>query len=339
MALMLFVDGCAKLNDDDQTSNIEEELLKLIDADEALMFEGLDDEGDQDEDYSEGIDIDAGYRLMGDTLLPGEGHKLRFGRRIDWENSSRDITFEINGDTAIGTVARTLVGTFKVGSFAIDTTGDQLTVTLVDSFSKDFTSEFSRKIRFVQVADSSDPDGYRWKVDALTMGIGGSGTKLNISGVNFYKYTGLGTDSESDTLMLSIAADTDGEIYFDRDNLPTFTHSFLYPSTYRVEVSVINDDPLLIWNDWDSGEAVAMHFGLNRHFKARRKMHDSGLFADATAGDNVFSRLWRPHRVRFGHNAMIARMFFSSVDNNTLFASDGGYNTSVWSFPYKVVAE
>lgn len=341
LALTFFISSCANLGDDDK-SVLEAELLALLEADEALLFDGFDDEGDEYEDYQEGIDVDAGFRMMGDTLLPSDSVKLRFGRRIDRDASTRDITFETNGDTSIGTIAMTLVGTFYVKAFEwiIDSTTTSTgnhthwSVVLVDSFSKDFTSEFTRKVRFVQVEDSNNPDGYSWKIDAFTMGVGGAGTKLNITAVNFYDYS-----DSSGSAVLSFTADENGEIFFDRNNLPTFTHSYWSPTTYRVEVTITNDDPILIWNDYDSGEIVSMHYGQSRRFKARRRMSDGGLAGDVTAGDNVFTRKWRPHRPRYGRNSMIARMFFSAVDNNTLFVSDGGFNTSVWMFPYKVVRE
>lgn len=335
-ALALMISGCAQLGED-ESSNIEAELMALLDADEALMFDGLDDEGDEYGDYQEGIEVDAGFRMLSDTLLPGDNIKLRFGRRIDRDASTRDVTFETDGDTSIGTVALTLVGTFYVKAFAWDTsssTASGYTVSLVDSFSKDFTSEFNRKVRFVQVEDSNNPNGYRWKIDALTMGTGGAGSKLNITEVNFFN-----ASDSTGTAVLSFTADDNGDIFFDRDNLPTFTYSFWSPATYRVEVTVTNDDPTLIWNEYDSGEIVSMHYGQSRRYKARRKMTDSGLFGDETAGDNVFTRKWRPHRIRYGRHSMIARMFFGAVDNNTLFVSDGGFNTSVWMFPYKVVRE
>lgn len=333
LSLAVFIAGCAKLGDDD-ISLIEAELLKLIEQDEALMIDGLDDEGDQEGDYDEGIELDAGFRMVADTLIPDENTKVRFGRKIDKDASTRDVTFEINGDTAVGTVAMTLVGTFYVKSYdwAEDsTTASGYSVTNVDTFTKEFTSEFNRKVRFVQVENPRDPNGYSWKIDALTMGMGGSGTKIHITNISFYN----SADSSGEA-VLSYDADTAGDIYFDRESLPTFSYDWLNPTTYRVEVTVTNDDPTLVLNEYDSGEKVTMHYGVSRRFKARRGLSDAGYFGDTTAGDNVFSRYWRPHRTRYGVRSMLSRMFFSAVDNNTLFVSDGGYNTSVWMFPYKI---
>jgi hypothetical protein len=336
LSLGMFIVGCDQFGNNETGSSTEEELLALINADEAFTFDGLDDEGDEEGDYTEGIEVDAGFRMMGDTLLPGDNVKLRFGRKIDREASTRDVTFEVNGDTAVGTVALSLVGTFYVKSIEWgedSTTSSGYSITNIDTFSKDFTSEFNRKVRFIQVADANNPDGYHWKIDALTMGMGSSGTKLSITNIAFYN----NADSTGEA-VLSYAADTAGDIYFSRDSLPSFTYNWGSQTTYRVEVTVSNADPILILNDQDSGEKVSMHYGVSRRFKARRGMSDAGTFGDVTASDNVFTRLWRPHRIRFGSHSMIARMFFSAVDNNTLFVSDGGYNTSIWTFPYQVTS-
>ena len=336
LTLALFIAGCARFGEDESRTT-EEELMRLLEMDEALMIDGFDDEGDEEGDYAEGIAVDADFRMMGDTLIPGENTKVRFGRKINKDASTRDVTFEINGDTAIGTVAMSLVGTFYVKSYEweIDTnTASGYTITNIDTFTKDFTSEFNRKVRFVLVEDSRDPDGFSWKIDALTMGVGGSGSKINITNIAFYN------DADSSgAAVLSYDADTAGDIYFDRESLPAFSYDWFSPTTYRIEVTITNDDPTLVLDANDSWEKVTMHYGVSRRFKARRGMSDAGVFGDVTAGDNVFTRHWRPHRTRFGVRSMISRMFFSAVDNNTLYVSDGGYNTSVWMFPYLVTTD
>jgi len=53
----------------------------------------------------------------------------------------------------------------------------------VDSFSftENFSTLLTRKIRFIKVEDDSNPDGYRWKMDALTPMIGGAGDRVFIT--------------------------------------------------------------------------------------------------------------------------------------------------------------
>jgi len=298
-----------------------DDLLALIDADEAFSLDGFNDEGAVVDDYITGLEIGGMSKTMVDTLWPHSSYRLRFGRQIT--NHDRTVTFDVNGDTAIGYITHTLEGNFIV--VAIDTN----THAVVDSFVKTFSTDFNRKLRFVRIPDSNNPDGYHWIIDAFTLGTGGAGTKVRITKLDFI-WT---PDGGSDSVLYSFEASTVEDLFIPRQELPTF---FAW-TPMRVELTVENDDPVFYLDSLDSGERALFHFGRDRHHKARRRMNDSGYGADNLAGDNVFTVAWRAHGPGIGHRQRIFRMFFDVIDNATLFISDGGYNTAVWYFPYKII--
>jgi len=298
-----------------------DELLTLIDADEAFSLDGFNDEGAVVDDYITGLEIGGLGKTLVDTLWPHGNYRLRFGRQIT--DYDRTVTFDVNGDTAIGYITHTLQGNFIV--VAIDTA----THTVVDSFVKAFSTDLNRKLRFVRLPDSNNPDGYRWIVDAFTLGTGGAGSKVRITKLEFI-WTPL---EDSDSVLYSFEANTVEDLFIPRQELPTF---FAW-TPMRVELTVENDDPVFYVDSLDSGERALFHFGRDRRHKARRRMNDSGLWPDNQAGDNVFTVAWRAHGPGIGHRQRIFRMFFDVIDNATLFISDGGYNTAVWYFPYKII--
>ena len=57
------------------------------------------------------------------------------------------------------------------------------------SFSKEFTTIMTRKIRFVKVGDSAGAGGYRWRIDALTPLTGGLGDKVSKASLILYSLT------------------------------------------------------------------------------------------------------------------------------------------------------
>lgn len=289
-------------------------MMKLMENDILLSLDVLDNEGAEDEEYSTGIFMDGGLKIMADTLYPNDSYRLRFGRQVT--DRSRSVSFDIQDDTAYADLSRSISGNFYVVAY-------DSSHTMVDSFVKAFSEEFERRVRFVSTDSSSDRP---WRIDAVTIGNGGGGDKTRITDLSFYS-------GDSNTALFSYAADDLSEYFIQRSDLPTFT----VRDTLRVELTIENDDPVFDPGPWDSGEKTMMHFGRGRDERARRRMHDSGLNADITADDNVYSLYWRAHNIHSDHVARVFNMHFVSIDNGTLFISDGGYNTAVWSLPYKIV--
>ena len=275
-----------------------------------------------DLDHDVGLETEGVARTFSDTLSFGDGYRIRFGRQlIDRE---RTVEFETGEDTAIGLVTHTVNGEFI--ATVIDTNQDEIDSL---SFSKEFTTMLTRKVRFVKVDDPSDPDGYRWRIDALTPLVGGSGDKVALVDLSYYSLT----DSlELDELLYSFSSDELGDLYIDRESLPVFT-SFSRVVAY---VSVTNNGPEYTTDNTGVGEWVFVNYGRSSQQRGRRHLRDSGLFFDQVMNDNIHSGGMRVHGPGPGQVQGVFRTFIETVDLATMFVSDGGYNTNVWSIPYRV---
>jgi len=181
----------------------------------------------------------------------------------------------------------------------------------------------------VKVDDPSSPDGYRWKIDALTPMTGGSGDKVVLTDLSFHALT----DSlDVGDLLYSYTADELGDLYIDRESLPTFT-AF---SRIVAFSTVTNAGPEYTMDSTGVGEWVFLNYGRNHLQRGRRHLHDSGVFFDETMNDNTHSGAMRVHGPGPGQVRGIFRTFTETIDLSTIFVSDGGYNTNVWSIPYRV---
>jgi hypothetical protein len=308
---------------DNREPNLETTLLALMDADELMGLDGFDTNGDADLDFDVGLETGGLARTFSDTLSFGEGYRIRFGRRITDRN--RTVEFDVNGDTAVGLVTYAVSGTLYVKAF--DTT-DHSQIDSI-SFSKEFSSTFVRKVRFVQFENANNPDGYVWRVNALTPLVGGAGDKVAITGLSIYELT---DDLEQGNLLHNYVAENIGDLFIDRESLPTFT-AFV---PYLVKVAVANTGPELTIDSTEVGEWVFKNYGRRYDMRGRRHLNDKGLFLDEMMNDNIHSGGWRAHGPGFGHRHRGFRSFFETVDLATLFVDDGGYNTSVWSIPYRI---
>ena len=320
-SLSIFImNGC--VDSSSAVDDTESILLALLDEDEAVGVDGFDSGGDMDLDHDIGLETEGVARIFSDTLSFGEGYRIRFGRQlIDRE---RTVEFETGEDTAIGLVTHTVNGEFI--TTAIDTNQDEIDSL---SFSKEFTTMLTRKVRFVKVDDPASPDGYRWKIDALTPMVGGSGDKVTLVDLSFYSLT----DSlEVDELLYSFSSDELGDLYIDRESLPVFT-SFTRVAAYAI---VTNNGPEYTTENTGVGEWVFLNYGRNSQQRGRRHLHDSGLFFDQVMNDNTHSGGMRVHGPGPGQIRGVFRTFIETVDLATMFVSDGGYNTNVWSIPYRV---
>ena len=155
-------------------------LLKLLDEDSATGLDGFDDGGLVDLEYETGLELFGLSRILGDTLNYGEGYRVRYGRRI--LNRDRTVDFSIEGDSALGVISYNLNGTFVV---QVRDTSD---MDVIDSigFSKDFNSFMTRKVKFVRTFNQNNPDGYIWKISAMTPLVGFSGDKVSLSSLNIF---------------------------------------------------------------------------------------------------------------------------------------------------------
>ena len=311
--------GCA----DNSSDSTESLLIALLDADDVAGVDGFETDGDAELDHEFGLETDGVRRTVTDTLAFGEGYRIRYGRNITDRN--RTVEFDVTGDTAIGLVTYVITGEFFVKAF--DST-DHPQIDSI-SFSKEFPSTFVRKVRFVQYENDSNPDGYVWRVNALTPMVGGSGDKVSISSLAVYT---LSDSLDQGDLIYSFEANSIGDLFIDREALPTFT-AF---SPYLIEVTVENAGPELTMDSSGVGEWVFKNYGRSHNMRGRKFLNDRGGFLDAVMNDNIHTGGWRAHGPGAGLNRRGFRSFFETVDLATIFVEDGGYNTAVWSIPYRV---
>ncbi|MFH1851548.1 MAG: hypothetical protein ABIA75_04320 [Candidatus Neomarinimicrobiota bacterium] len=310
---MLLLVGCE--DSDTNTATTEQQLLALLDGDDIFGLDGLDDGEAIEGDYESGLELPGTYKTLGDTIDPDSGLRIRFGRRIT--SVAREVEFrDTDADTAYATITRVVNGNFVI--FTRDTaSGD------TSRWIKPFTTDFIRQVRFVRVADSDTLD---WKIDALTVGVGITGTKVNIARVDWFTADGT-------TVLFSYGGDVINQ-FFSRDEIAAFTAW----ETLRVEVTVTNQGPEFPFN---SGEGVLLHYGSGPGVKGRKAINDSGRSGDAVASDNIFTGYWRVHGPGwdnrqgrwYQHRAF--RSFVDVIDFGSLYAEDEAIHSVFWALPYR----
>ncbi len=315
-ASLLLIIGCEDANV--ETTNIEQTLLSLIDGDDALGLDGFDDGDAIEGDYESGLEQEGLYKILGDTLDPESDIRIRFGKWIT--GVIRDVEFtDLDSDTVIGTITKTITGFFKI--VALDTINDDTTVWV-----KDFTTDFVRKVRFVQVDTVASDSSDGWRINAISIGVGITGNKVDIEKIEYFIPDGA-------VPLYSFEGDVTNH-FIARDEIPTFDAW----RNIRTEVTITNSGPEF---PFLSGEAVALHYGHKRGQKGRRIMNDMGLFFDTTALDNVFTTLWRVHgpgRHPQDNQPLQRRTFrgFADViDFGSLYSEDDAVHSVFWALPYR----
>ena len=334
--ILLFIglvfDGCINLKNDSE--NDKSELMRLLDEDTAVGIDGYDDEGIVDMEFDNGLESIGMQRVTEDTLRYGEGYRIRFGRQII--SRERSVEFNVDADTAIGLISYNLTGIFRV--LVKDTSNLEIIDSM--SFSKNFESLMTRKVKFFKVSDNSNPDGYRWKIAAITPITGSSGNKVSISSLNIFSIETSTNDAGENSynqgeLLFSMNSDISGDLYLDRENLPTF-NAF---QQIMVKVDVENIGPEHAIDSLRVGEWVMHRFGRNALQRGRRKLNDRGIASDSVANDNIHTAIWRLHGPGFGRDSRVFRSFFNTIDLATIFVENSEYNNVTWSIPYKVTRQ
>jgi len=317
--VLLFVFGCEDTTTPD-VSDLELQLWALITADTTLSLDVLNDGSAIAGDYEDGLDQTGLMRALGDTLDPESGLRICFGRRLN-TITVYAVFDDLDNDTILAEITRTLTGDFII--VARDTvSGDTL------RWEKPFTTDFQRRVRFVCDTTTAEDDSAAWRIDALTVGVGVTGSKVDITSLAFFTENGV----EPLYAYTGNVLDT----FIPRDELPEFPAW----QPLRVEVTVTNAGPEFPYR---SGEGVSLHYGLGPGQKGRRIINDAGVGADLTASDNVFTGLWLVHgpgRNPQNNQPYQRRLFcgFADVlDFGTLFAEDETVHSVFWALPYRSV--
>ena len=318
ISFLILMNSC----EDKNLTDLETRLISLLDSDDISGVDGFDTNGDAELDFETGLETQNAYKILSDTLVHEDGYKIRFGRQITDKN--RTVEFEIGIDTAVGLVTYNINGVLNVKTF--DTTDN----TQIDSmsFSKDFSTTFVRRVRFVQIENPNEPDASEWKINALTPLVGGSGDKVTISSISIYELTDV---MEKGALLHQFNANGIENFFINRESLPVFTAY----NSYVIEVSVNNTGPELSIDTTNVGEWVFKNYGRRFNMRGRKHLNDKGAILDSILNDNIHTGGWRAHGPGLGFQRRGFRSFFETVDLATIFVEDAGYNTSIWSIPYK----
>ncbi len=321
ISILLFT-GCENTQDKVTSSetSVEQILLALIDGDESLSLDGFADDDAIEGEYEEGLEFDDLGKVLTDTLTPSDSIRIKLGRRI--LNVDREVIFtDLDNDTAYGEIIKTITGSLHI-KIKNRVTGD------TTSWVKPFTTDFIRKVRFVQGDSAATDSTDGWVVDAISLGVGITGNKVNILKLEIFALDGADP-------VFTFEGDVANQ-FISRHDIPTFAaRTFL-----RTEVTVSNSGPEFPFN---SGEMVSLHYGINRRYKARRILNDVGYGLDETVSDNIFTGKWRingPGRRPDNdqpYQRRKFRSFFDVVDYGTIFAQDEAVHSVFWTLPYRSV--
>ena len=295
-------------------------MMAAINQDEMVGLDAIDDDGLQDEDYDETL-YDMDFTSSRIDPFPTDGSAVfRFGRKV--EDRTRDIQFDCTDcDVAIATITQTQSGTFYAKAYNKESHEE------IDSFEKAFSETFVKRARLEKKDNAENPDGYVWRITAVSIGTGGSGSKLSVDEVRIY------APMDSDEAVYTLNA-SDGSL-IDKESMPKLAIG----ESFRIEVSVSNSDPIL---DFRSGDAVNQHIGKHKKHKARRGLRDGVQADDGTITyDNVFVRRLKVPKGA-GSDSKHRRplkMHFGALDFGTMLDSDAGYYSSVLAFPFHVYNE
>ena len=171
----------------------------------------------------------------------------------------------------------------------------------------------------------------------MTPLVGFSGDKVSLSSLKMFSvYASIdsinGLSVEEDNLLFTLNSAGIGDLFLDRDSLPTFD-AFQH---LMLKIAVENNGPEYALDSVGVGEWVMNRYGRSQYQKGRRKLNDKGIGLDEIANDNIHAGLWRVHGPGSRQESPVFRSFFSVIDLATIFTEDGGYNCYTLSIPYKV---
>lgn len=263
---------------------------------------GLDDDGAKNFEYEEG------FGKVGDVQSPIT--PLRWGRRI--ASVSREVSVDIQGDTAIATITKTFAGNLLILA-DLDDDGDGDTL-----IAKPFSDAMRRKVMFVR-AGRFNERRHNWRPVAISLVEG-------TSPLENFRIDTLQIITPRQTITVTDPLNTwlwfRGMTLEPQRQIPLVRIG----DSVRVRVTVSSQN--------DSSEVVMLRWGVGwgdgRKHRARIPMvEQSGSTGNYT---RVYARVFIAHR-HFGRfNA-----FIDALSHETLFDDQGQYSNKIWGTPYHLV--
>ena len=280
--------------------------------DEAMSIKGLDDGKPRFNNY---VSSALGKSTSSDTL-PYDYSKIKFGRIIS-QITDTTILCEIHWDSAFVDLKYYFKGTFEIVSYEnvidstiSDTSWDYDTTCVpFDSTSKLFNHITHQKAIFLRDQNTNNADK-DWRLKYVTPLIiqNNLDSLLNIEHVNIASVVDLPSISGEDPL----------QTFFNRETLPSLS----FNTTISVDVKVQNNSPFV----YDPGELVLIHFGREINVDKKRvalsDIDNNGTHSGSFTVDS--------------HGEKIYRLFVDLIDLETIFNSDGEYNSVIWMIPFMV---
>jgi hypothetical protein len=301
----------------------EVELQQIAsDDDEEYLFDWGIDDGEENNMFD-------GYSSFAPTtgfpkVFAPINNVLRFGRKINRRFARRVVLTRIAPDTVLMSVTRELEGKFVIFEKIDYDTTDPDTLAI---YRKPLRHVVRRKAIFVKRgpndSDNLSDNGRRWKLDAISLGQGNSvpTRTIRIDQIIINNSTG-------DSIVFTDPLNTFLNI---PDDIPTFAAGEVV--TMKVLLENRTPNPVLDPNGSGATETVLLHFGCNRHHRARKSFDFTGT--DPNTGYNVYEGTWQigqqPFRIR---HAVV-----DAIDNGTIYDNDPvafPYNSTTWSSPYRV---
>lgn len=276
----------------------EEAIQYLVEENEDYFtLAGIDDDGAQPMEY----DSDE-FGKTSATIDP-----LRFGRKGRFQLESITVDRRDDG-TALATIVRSYDGKFYV--LASDSTDS---IAAGKLYTKDMENDIVHRAIFKKVDDSRDRRR-NWRLRRV------SGSQATSPGTTLsFEYVTVKTSNGREWTMTDPL-----EFITDLDSIPHLNHR----DSVTVSVKINN---LSSYTD-RHGETVMLRYKNDRGLhRARKGLHDDGIFPDRIANDGIYSGYWI-----VGQRPGIYHALVDAIDNGTIYDDRMPYNSTVWGFPYIV---
>ncbi len=296
---ILFIAGCQdSVNDpqDTEPSNDQEAMQKIADEDSSL--------DSFDEAYNEEDLMDLGLGKIHAQIYP-----LRVGHRIHLV--SRNLTVDIQGDTAYGILTKTYEGVLL-----IEASYDSGATTPDTVIQKIFNATVTRNLIFVKIANTARPF-LNWKLVAISLPEGG----VLSPNIDITKLTIFLPDGDE------IVIDSPNDYYLSRHRGWWWRDIPIIPRNDSVIVRVE------IFSAYETDDFVTVTFGRNKFGGVRLKRKFELVSSTPVSGgfSKVYEQTFRTHGWLGFFHAVV-----NAFPKNVIFDAAAPVESSMWGIPYFV---